>query len=356
MISQNVEAAPHCDVHCCSVISMKNGFKWCEHTKHLRNGLVILEIASWKLKKSSTTTTVRQTPVDWVILDNIIISKSRVDAKEHKHSLSNMQIQSNQPPVFGLNCDQFHHSIPWYDGNLASPVIISYPFKENTSTNVWRQNIPLDNTAVHSKQGYVSHMTGVGKALAKFIFNWSNATQGRNRHIFLSGQSHFSWFFSWHEMLFPSRKCPFWYTKQISIFKSEKQKKKKKKKSSPLFFCNFSYFHFQFSTFSFTIFLLFSSIFTPFPFFPCLFFPDTSAKISWSEVSGGNSVPPPSPSPVTSLMQLNFILKLSIVWGTEGRGTQIFSVWMSSWKFNSHPITMPKTKQIYNLYSTKFLC
>ena len=29
--------------------------------------------------------------------------------------------------------------------------------------------------------------------------------QGRNRHIFLRGQSHFSWFFSRREMLFPGR-------------------------------------------------------------------------------------------------------------------------------------------------------
>ena len=34
--------------------------------------------------------------------------------------------------------------------------------------------------------------------------------QGRNRHIFLRGQSHFSWFFPRCEMLFPSRKFPFW--------------------------------------------------------------------------------------------------------------------------------------------------
>ena len=68
-----------------------------------------------------------------------------------------------------------------------------------------------------------------------------------------------------------------------------KVKSKKKKKKSPHLFYNFSYFHFQFSTFPFIIFLLFLffSIFTPFPFFPCLFFPNTSVKISQSEVSGG---------------------------------------------------------------------
>ena len=56
----------------------------------------------------------------------------------------------------------------------------------------------------------------------------------------------------------------------------------------------FSYFHFQFSTFPITIFLLFFSIFTPFPFLPCQLFPDTSAKISRSEVLGGHSAPYPT--------------------------------------------------------------
>ena len=49
---------------------------------------------------------------------------------------------------------------------------------------------------------------------------------------------------------------------------------------------NFSYFHFQFSTFPFKIVLLFFPIVTPFPFFP-----ETLAQISRSEVSGGHSAP-----------------------------------------------------------------
>ena len=127
---------------------------------------------------------------------------------------------------------------------------------------------------------------------------WSQrciANQGRNRHIFLRGQSHFSWYFSQREMFFPGKKIPIVVDpKQISVvFKSEEQKGKKKKKkkwSSPLFsyFLLTSYFRFQFSTFPFTIFLLFFSIFTLFPFFP-----DMSAKISRSEVSGGHSAPCP---------------------------------------------------------------
>ena len=64
----------------------------------------------------------------------------------------------------------------------------------------------------------------------------------------------------------------------------------KKKKGGLPSFCNFSTFHFQFSTFPFTIFLLFFSIFTPFPFFP-----GRSAEISRSEDSGGHSTPTPPP-------------------------------------------------------------
>ena len=132
--------------------------------------------------------------------------------------------------------------------------------------------------------------------------------QGRNRHIFLRGQSYFSWFF------FPVENSHFGRPKTNSRcfkkWKSKKKKKKKKKKSSPLF-RTFYYFHFQFSTFPFTIFLLFFSIFTPFPFFPCLIFPDTSAKISRSEVSGGQSAPCPTPVMPLPWIGLPFTLATS---------------------------------------------
>ena len=43
---------------------------------------------------------------------------------------------------------------------------------------------------------------------------YSQSTQllsrGVTRKFFWGGQSNFSWFFSWHEMLFPGRKFPFW--------------------------------------------------------------------------------------------------------------------------------------------------
>ena len=63
--------------------------------------------------------------------------------------------------------------------------------------------------------------------------------QGRNRHIFLRGQSHFSWFFSRREMFFPGRKYSHFGTPKtnnkfpsFSKVKSKKKKKKKKKKRS----------------------------------------------------------------------------------------------------------------------------
>ena len=126
---------------------------------------------------------------------------------------------------------------------------------------------------------------------------YSSFLQGHNRNIFLRGQSNFSWFF------FPGVKCFFPVENfhfrrpktNFSGFEKWKAKKKnKKKKKKGVLSSNFSNFHFQFSTFPFTIFLLFFSIFTPFPFFPCLFFPARSAKISRSEVSG--TLPPCRPT------------------------------------------------------------
>ena len=58
-----------------------------------------------------------------------------------------------------------------------------------------------------------------------------------------------------------------------------------------------STFHFQLSTFPFTIFLLFFSIFTTFPFFIAFFFPGKSAEISRSEVWVHSTLLPPPPSP-----------------------------------------------------------
>ena len=95
--------------------------------------------------------------------------------------------------------------------------------------------------------------------------------QGHNRKIFLRGQSHFSWFSSWREMLFPNRKFHFGKPKtNFSRFEKWKAKKKKKKRSSPHFvrfppsIVNFlPPFILQFSFFSSLV-----SHFPLFPFFP----------------------------------------------------------------------------------------
>ena len=114
--------------------------------------------------------------------------------------------------------------------------------------------------------------------------------QGRNRHNFLRGQSHFSWFFFFFfpglKCFFVGRKFPFWYTQnEFPSFS------KVKKKSPHLFFITFPTYisNFPPSLLQFSFF----SILSPFPFFPCLFFPDMSAKISRSEVSGGDPAPIP---------------------------------------------------------------
>ena len=122
--------------------------------------------------------------------------------------------------------------------------------------------------------------------------------QGRNRHIFLRGQSHFSWFFSRREMLFPGRKFPILVDpKQISVvFKSEKQKKR----SSPIFITfptcisNFPPSLLQFTFFS-------SKFSTLFPFFLDSFFPIRQEKFSGQKSLGGTL--PPCPPPVTPLFK-----------------------------------------------------
>ena len=115
---------------------------------------------------------------------------------------------------------------------------------------------------------------------------------------------------------FPGRKFPVWLTQNkfpsFSKVKSKKKKKKKKKKVLTSFY-NVSLLPFQ-------IFHLFLLNFHPFSLFlPCLFFPDTSAKISRSEVSGGHSTPCPPPrllrhckrcAPMTCLISYNARSKL----------------------------------------------
>ena len=129
------------------------------------------------------------------------------------------------------------------------------------------------------------------------ISNWNikSISRGVTGIFFWGGKIIFPDFFPGVKCFFSQKKIPTLVDpKQIAfVFKSENQKKKKKKKKKVLIsFYNFSHLHFKFSTFPFTIFLLFFSIFTPFPFFPCLFFSRYAAKTSQSEVSEGALCPP----------------------------------------------------------------
>ena len=120
--------------------------------------------------------------------------------------------------------------------------------------------------------------------------NWV-LEQERNRHIFLRGKVIFPDFFPGVKCFFPVENSHFDRPKTNFRRYQKWKAKKKKKKRGPHLFLELILLPFPIFTFPFTIFLLFFSIFTPFPFFPCLFFPDTSAKISRSEVSGG-TLPP----------------------------------------------------------------
>ena len=108
--------------------------------------------------------------------------------------------------------------------------------------------------------------------------------------FFWGGKVIFPDFFPGVKCFFPVENSHFGRPKtNFRRFQKWKAKKKKKKKVltsfSDVFLLPFPIFH------------LFFSIFTPFPFFPCLFFPDTSANISRSEVSGGALCPPCPPPP-----------------------------------------------------------
>ena len=121
---------------------------------------------------------------------------------------------------------------------------------------------------------------------------WPHWCQGRNRKIFLRGQSHFPDFFPTWNVFLPVGNFHFGRPKtNFSGFEKWKErggeKKKKKKKSSPHFVT------FPSSTFLFTIFLLFFSIFTPFPFFLASFFPVGQQKFPGHKSWGILQPPPP---------------------------------------------------------------
>ena len=108
-------------------------------------------------------------------------------------------------------------------------------------------------------------------------------------------------------IIFPGVKCffpieNFHFSRPRTNFRHfQKWKEKKKKKKVLTFFYTFSYFHFQFSTFPFTIFLLFFWSFHPFPFFPCLFFPIRQQKFPGQKSLGGGGQGALCPPPVTPL-------------------------------------------------------
>ena len=120
--------------------------------------------------------------------------------------------------------------------------------------------------------------------LCETRWDFGHIIRGVTGIFFWGGKVIFPDFFPGVKCFFPVENSHFGRLKtNFRRFQKWKAKKKKKKKKSPhLFFWRFPASISNFSTFSSQF-----SIFTPFPFFPCLFFPDTSAKISRSEVSGG---------------------------------------------------------------------
>ena len=140
--------------------------------------------------------------------------------------------------------------------------------------------------------------------------------QGCNRHSFLRGQSHFSWFFPGVKCFFPVENFPFWQPTQNKFLLFSKVKKKKVLTSFRAFPTSIS--NFEPSLYNFPSFLL---NFYPFPLFSFPIFPDTSAKISRSEISGEALCPPANPPPVTPLVRgLVFLRKgvpnIGLRWGS----------------------------------------
>ena len=131
-------------------------------------------------------------------------------------------------------------------------------------------------------------------------------------------------------------------TNFLRFQKLKEKKKKKKGGSSPLF----RTFPTSISIFTFPLqILIFFSMLTPFQFFPCLFFSDTSGKISGSKVSGGALCPPPLPC---LLRRCNWgrtskkgmphapLLMLPLPFSREIPNTTWFELWLYSWQWNDN--------------------
>ena len=136
---------------------------------------------------------------------------------------------------------------------------------------------------------------------------WSSPAMQHFAHVYLHTQTRgvagiFFWggkviflIFSPGWILFSSRKFPLRTPKtNFRHFEKWKAKKKKKKRSSPHFWTfSSSSFHFQFSTFPFTIFLHFFSIFPLFHFFLAAFFLIGQQKFPGHKSLGGTLHPLP---------------------------------------------------------------
>ena len=147
---------------------------------------------------------------------------------------------------------------------------------------------------------------------------------GRNRKIFLRGQSNFSWFISRRDMLFPGSNFHFGRPKtNFSRLEKWKEKKRKKKPSS------FPFFHFQFFTFLFTI-LFFSSPFSPFPFFSLpLFFLVGQHKFPIRSLGGA-----PCPLPPPRLLRHWMQIRLCCTHTTRYRVMFLKEFWICTKNYN----------------------
>ena len=125
-------------------------------------------------------------------------------------------------------------------------------------------------------------LLGILKILFWLITIYS---QGRNRHIFLRGQSHFPDFLPVVKCFFPVENSHFGRPKtNFHHFQKWKTKKNKNKKKSSPHFITFSCFHFKFSTFS--------SQFSPLLPFSLPFFPPIRRQKFPGQKSLGSTLPP----------------------------------------------------------------
>ena len=135
-----------------------------------------------------------------------------------------------------------------------------------------------------------------------FISPFNRGVTGK---IFRGGKIIFPDFLPGVKCFFPVENFHFGRPKTNFIHFWKVKKNKNKNLSS---FCNFS-FHFKYFTSAFSIFLLFHPISL---FNPCIYFPDRSIEISWSEVflffGGGALCLPATPPPPGTLALLPFNL------------------------------------------------